>query len=452
MSRAVLRPSGEVIRRTRKEAVAPWALALLVGLFAGSAVVTLRVLIAYVEFIFFGAVGPRLTTRLVELSWLHRLVAPIVGGCIVALLLRLGMALGWGANPRPFGLDDLVAARRLRTPPKAATLTLGDSLLSALASAVSLGSGASVGREAAAAHLASAIALLPGRLFGLDVSVRRILLGMGVAAGLAAALHTPIAAVLFARELILPRQRMSQLGPIGLCAFVAFLTARGVFPEPVIDLGPISDVPAAYHAAAVLLAAPLAGLAWSMLRVWSWLPERVEDAAHRSNIPVWLLPALGGIGVGVLAVGFPPAVGLGFTPLSAGLAGNYSVDYLLLLTVVKMLAASLALSCRFGGGPWAPMLFIAGMSGSALGLAAALVLGVGDPSLAQPFFGALAMGVAVAVMLDAPLAAAVFILELSGSFETAAASFVAASFAAFLARRFLPPLRSGPEHQPLRWR
>jgi chloride channel protein, CIC family len=119
---------------------------------------------------------------------------------------------------------------------------------------------------------------------------------------------------------------------------------------------------------------------------------------------------------------------------------------------VKMLAASLALSCRFGGGPWAPMLFIAGMSGSALGLAAALVLGVGDPSLAQPFFGALAMGVAVAVMLDAPLAAAVFILELSGSFETAAASFVAASFAAFLARRFLPPLRSGPEHQPLRWR
>jgi len=451
MSREVLRPSGEILPRPRREVFVLWALAIVVGLMAGAAVVTLRTFISFGEFLFFGAAGPRLTARLVDISWLHRLIAPLVGGVIVALLLRAGVAAGWGPTPRPYGIEDLVAARRLRTTVKGTTLSLSDSFLSGLVTVFSLGSGASTGREATAMHLGASLALLPGRLFGLDVAHRRRLVAMGVAAGLAAALHAPIASVLVARQLMAPGLRLGSLGPLGLASFTGWLIARAASPLPVIDIPQIASPPVTFHVVAILLAAPFAALAWACMRTLTWTPGRVEDAAHKARIPVWTLPAIGGLGMGLLAVGFPPVVGLGFTPLSAGLGGGYSASYLLILVVVKLMATALCLSCRFGGGPIAPILFIAGMFGSAVGAPLGLLLG--DPASAQAFFGALSMGVALAVILDAPFAAAIFVLEVSGSMEAGAATLVASALAVQLVQRFGPgPALEEAARQPLRWR
>jgi CIC family chloride channel protein len=450
MSREVLRPSGEILPRPRRDALVLWALAIGVGLMAAAAIVTLRTLVSFGEFIFFGAAGPRLTARLVEISWLHRLIAPLVGGVIVALVLRAGMAAGWGPNPRPFGVEDIVAARRLRTTVKGTTLGLGDSFLSGLATVFSLGSGASVGREATAMHLGASLALLPGRLFGLDIAHRRRLVAMGVAAGLAAALHAPIAAVLIARQLMAPGLRLASLGPLALASYTSWLLARAAFPTPVIGIPEIAATPISFHVAAILLAPPLAALAWACMRTLIWTPDRVSEAAHKARIPIWTLPAIGGAGMGLLLVGFPAVAGLGFTPLEAGLGGGYGAGYLLVLAAVKLMATALCLSCRFGGGPIAPILFIAGMFGSALG--APLGLALGDPASAQAFFGALAMGVALAVIIDAPFAAAVLMLELSGSYETGAATLVASMLAVYLVQRYAPgpALEEGGRH-PLRW-
>lgn len=451
MSREVLRPSGEILPRPRREVFVLWALAIVVGLMAGAAVVTLRTFVSFSEFLFFGAAGPRLTARLVELSWIHRLIAPLIGGVIVALLLRAGMAAGWGPNPKPYGIEELVAARRLRATVKGTTLSLSDSFLSALITVFSLGSGASTGREATAMHLGASLALLPGRLFGLDLAHRRRLVAMGVAAGLAAALHAPIASVLIARQLMAPGLRLGSLGPLALAAFIGWLIARAASPLPVIDIPQIASPPVAFHVAAVLLAAPFAALAWACMRTLTWTPGRVEDAAHKARLPIWTLPAIGGLGMGLLAVGFPPVAGLGFAPLAAGLGGGYGAGYLLILVVVKLMATALCLACRFGGGPIAPVLFIAGMFGSAVGLPLGLILG--DAASAQAFFGVLAMGVALAVILDAPFAAALFVLEVSGSMEAGAATLVASALAVQLVQRFGPgPALEEAGRPPLRWR
>ncbi len=451
MSREVLRPSGEILPRPRRDGLILWLLAIAVGLLAGGAVVTLRTFISLGEFLFYGAAGARLTARLVEMSWLHRLIVPLVGGLIVAGLLRAGMAAGWGPNPRPYGIEDLVAARRLRTSVKGTTLSLGDSFLSALVTVFSLGSGASTGREATAMHLGASLGLLPGRLFGLDVAHRRRLVVMGVAAGLAAALHAPIAAVLIARQLMAPGLRLASVGPLALAAVTGWLLARAASPTPVIDIPEIAAAPVAFHIAAVLLAAPFAALAWACMRTLTWMPGRVTEAAHKARIPIWALPAIGGLGMGILAVGFPPVVGLGFAPLSAGLGGGYGASYMLVLVAVKLMATALCLSCRFGGGPIAPVLFIAGMFGSAIGVP--LGLAFGDAATAQVFFGVLAMGVALAVIVDAPFAAAILILELSGSYEAGAATLVASALAVYLVQRFGPgPALEDAGRQPLRWR
>src|SRR5690606_37931339 len=122
-------------------------------------------------------------------------------------LLRLGVSQGWRPSPRAFAEQDVIAARRLRGTISATTLSLRDGFLSALISIVSLGWGASAGRKGPAMHLGATLAILPGRLFGLNLAARRLLLAMGAASAIAAVLHAPIAGVLIARELLVPRLR-----------------------------------------------------------------------------------------------------------------------------------------------------------------------------------------------------------------------------------------------------
>ena len=161
MSRAIVRPSGEVIDRPQRGGLLIWALAAIVGALIALAVVLFIGIISYVQWIAFGAVPGRLASRLVDLPWWSRLIAPLVGGSIIALLLRLGMALGWGSAPRAYGLQDVVQHRRLRGTIRASTLTLRDGFLSILIAIVSLGWGGSAGREEPAAHLGATIASQP---------------------------------------------------------------------------------------------------------------------------------------------------------------------------------------------------------------------------------------------------------------------------------------------------
>lgn len=455
MSQDLVPLSGDIVGRPRRTAWRLWALAILVGGLAGIAAVVLRVLVAYVEFLFFGAAGQRLTARIADLPWTGRMIGPVVGGCLVALLIRLGVSLGWGPGPRPFGLPEAIAARRLRGSIRATTLSLRDAFLSALIAVVSLGAGASAGRESPAMHLGASLAMLPGRLLGLPPASRRMLLGMGVAAGLAAVLHTPIAAVLLVRETVLPRQRFLTLGPVALASFAGWLTARATLGDaPPLAIPPIGAVPVSFQLAAALAAIPLALIGWAAVWTWSRAPKTVDAAAARVRVPLWLLPPVGGVLIGVLAIAFPPVVGIGYAPLAAGLGGHYALALLLALAAAKIAASAVAVAFRFGGGRIAPALFVGAMAGSAIGAAVAPLLGdtVGLAASAQVFLGLVGMAIVLAILLNAPLAAAVLAFELSGSAEAGIAALVGVSIAMPIARQ-LTPARADPaaEVRPLHW-
>ena len=104
MSRAIYRPSGEVIGRPKPGGLYMWVLAVVVGVLAAIAFVVILNLVDYAQFIAFGAPRGRLSSKLVELPWWSRLIGPIVGGAIICLLLRAGISMGWGPAPRPYGL------------------------------------------------------------------------------------------------------------------------------------------------------------------------------------------------------------------------------------------------------------------------------------------------------------------------------------------------------------
>ncbi len=455
MSQELVRLSGDVIGRPRRTGWRLWALAILVGVLVGAAVIALRILVAYLEFLFFGAAGQRLTTRIASMPWMNRMIGPVVGGCIVALLLRLGVSLGWGPKPHAFGFENVVAARRLRGTIRATTLGLRDAFVSALIAIISLAAGASAGRESPAMHLGASLAMLPGRLLGLGLSSRRMLLGMGAAAALAAVLHTPIAAVFLIREVVLPRQRFLAMGPVALASFAGWLMSRWALgdaaPLAIPHAGPI---PIAFELAAPLAAIPLAFVGWAAVWTWTHAPKAVDDLAARIHYPLWMLPPVGALLIGILAIAFPTVTGIGYAPLAAGLGGHYSLTLLLTFVAAKIAASAVAVAFRFGGGRIAPALFVGAMAGSAVGAVAGLFLDnvTGLAASAQVFFGLIGMGVVLAILLDAPLASAMLVFELSGSPEAGIATLVGVYIATLIARRLAPAaLSPTTDSHPLHW-
>ena len=122
MSRAIYRPSGEVIGRPKRGGLYMWGLAVLVGVLAAMAVAAIQALVMYAQFVAFRAPSGRLSSQLTQIPWWVRLIVPIVGGALICLLLRLGISWGWGPAPRAFGLQDIVQNRRLRGTIRSTTL------------------------------------------------------------------------------------------------------------------------------------------------------------------------------------------------------------------------------------------------------------------------------------------------------------------------------------------
>jgi len=98
------------------------------------------------------------------------------------------------------------------------------------------------------------------------------------------------------------------------------------------------------------------------------LPEifyRIRDAFAALRVPSWTKPAIGGLGVGLLALRLPQVLGGGYGWIQQAIDGQLALRLLLVLVVAKMLALSLTVSSGGSGGVFAPSLFVGSMLGGA---------------------------------------------------------------------------------------
>ncbi|MGY4408783.1 H+/Cl- antiporter ClcA [Bradyrhizobium sp. LB7.1] len=258
------------------------ALALMIGVLTGSGAVAFRVLIALVHNLFFrGTLSVAYDANISEgPSPLGDfiLLAPVIGGLVVVFLVRRFAPEAKKGHGVPEVMDSIFYKRgKIR-----GTVAL----IKALASAVSIGSGAAVGREGPIIQIGSALGSAFAQFIGLSTRQRITLLSAGAGAGIAATFNTPLGGVLFALEILLPEVSNRTFLPVVVATGAATTIGRILIgPDPAFTVPDIQfSMVASFNvqeAIAFILLGVLSGAA-----AWAFIPS-ARLHGRRFSKAVW---------------------------------------------------------------------------------------------------------------------------------------------------------------------
>lgn len=378
-----------------------YAQAVTIGLLGGGLGVAFRAGIQWIQRTAMGAGAP-VDERLV---WWQSLLFPTVGGLCAGLCLLLI------SNRRgPFGIADAVELAATRK----GTIRPKDSLIQIVSSGFSIASGGSIGREGANSQFGVTIAAALGRLVPTSPRSRTVLLGCGIAAGMASAYKAPIAAAIFVMEVVLGNFAMDVLAPIVVASVVSTLVTLAAFgPDPLYELGTNSAL-VMEDWRLVLSAAVLGALCGGggiMFRKSLLLGRRCFGAI---KIPLAARMAVGGAVVGLIGIWYPEVWGNGQQTIEVfAQPGEIpALSVLVTLLVLKVVATSVTAGSGALGGVFTPNLVV----GAALGAAFAKLVdpfALGDH---HTHFALVGMAGLCAATAHAPITAILLVFEMTGDY------------------------------------
>ncbi len=349
------------LRLQRSETTGPVLMAVTVGLGAGAGAVILRYLILWAQEFFFGG-GQGLVDALgfegPFLGRIHLLVIPAVGMVIVAWIVER-----WAPEAGGHGIPEVQYAllkQGGRIRPRVA-------VVKAVASAISIGSGGSVGREGPIVQIGSAIGSTVGQVVGVGQAQIRILVAAGAAGAIGGTFNAPVAGVMFAVEVILTSFASRSLGLVVIASVTATaFTQAFLGSEPSFQLiEPFTLVSNAEFGLYLLLGVFMGGLATLYIRTVYGFERLFTEWDTR----LWIKAVAGGLAVGALGFfGNEHIFGIGHEGVELALRGDLLVWTMVLLVVLKMLATSITLGAGGSGGVFAPALFVGAMAGGAFGV------------------------------------------------------------------------------------
>lgn len=379
-----------------------WLLSLLIGLAVAWAAIAFRQMIGLVQLYWLGSTTEQVLTVAQHIPWYMIVAGPTLGGIVVGIVVSRFIP-----SRRTSGVADVIEARTLT----GRRLSLREGILSAAATAFSLGAGGSAGREGPVIHLGATLASAVGDRLHLPDYARRTLLATGVASAISASFNAPIAGVLFAHEVILGHYASRSFVPVVISSAAGAIISRLWFGDSAAFIVPSYEITSYWEFPAFALL----GVVCAMVAVaFQFALFSADYLARRSPIPIWALPICGGLIVGLMAVPFPHILGVGYEATDLALWGQLSLWLMLTLIVMKTLATAVTLAARFGGGVFSPSLYLGAMTGGAFGIIAASVF----PELAssQALYSILGMGAVAGAVLGAPISTTVIVFELTGGY------------------------------------
>ena len=411
-----------LLRFGRNDQVVLSILAVVIGAAAGGAAVAFRDAIGGFQWLAYGFSHERVASIARELPWWQLLLVPTVGGLIIGLFIRYLMPGG-----RPQAVAHVIEASALHD----ARMSLTVGLRAALASAASIGVGASVGREGPVVHLGASLGSWVAKRLHLGRVLARTLLGCGVAAAVAASFNAPIAGSFFALEVVVGHYALSAFAPIVIASVTGTLISRARYGDfPAFVLPDTWTIVSFWEFPAFAILGVVSALA-AMLFMWSIM--FTEDTVAKLPVPAWSRPAFAGLLVGLIALAFPQVLGVGYEATDAALSDLYPLWLLLALLVAKTAATAISLGSGFAGGVFSPSLFIGAMVGGAYGIIATQAFP--ELSSGHGAYTMIGMGAVAGAVLGAPMSTILMIFEMTNDYELTIAVMLATVIASVITQQ-----------------
>jgi len=292
-------------------------------------------------------------------------------------------------------------------------------LVKSLASAVAIGSGASVGREGPIIQIGSALGSTLGQIIRMPAGQRIALIAAGAGAGIASTFNTPIGGVMFAIELMMPEVSVATFLPVAIATGTATFVGRWFFGDtPAFHVPLLQAMTIDSSALLVLALFAVLGIVTGVaaagfirgLHLAEDIFDRISSRYLRHMLGMLILGAL--MYLLFRTLGQYYVDGVGYATVQAVLAGQMSSFWLLgLLAICKALATSLSLGSGSSGGIFSPSLFMGATLGGAF---AALLNAAGLPiQLSVPAFAMVGMGALVGGATGAVMTAVTMIFEMT---------------------------------------
>jgi CIC family chloride channel protein len=351
-------------------------------------------------------------------------LVPVLGGLLYGPLIQL-----FAREARGHGVPEVmiaVAENGGRIRPQV-------SLVKAVASALCIGVGGSVGREGPIVQIGSAMASAFGQRVRMPENRLRVLVACGAAGGISATFNAPITGVFFAMELILREFSVEAIFTVMLSSMVADVVSQAFLGSAPFFTHLPTGI-AIHQSYDYLLVTVLAALAALIGLGFAKLLYEIEDRCDQiwGNRPEWARPAVGGIVLGLLLLAIPQMYGVGYPVMYHAFAGNYALWFLVILAAGKMIAASLTIGIGGSGGVFAPSLFIGATSGMAFGV---LVNHLAGPSAGQPaLYAVVGMAAVFAAAARGPLTSLASVVEMTGDFTLTLPVMLAVAVASTVSR------------------
>jgi len=411
-------------------------LSLLVGIATGYGAVGFRLLIGWIHNLtFLGIWSPGYDANLFTPPSIWGplvILVPVLGAVIVTFLVR-----NFAPEARGHGVPEVMDAIYYR----AGVIRPVVVIVKSLASAISIGTGASVGREGPIVQIGSAIASTLGGWCRLAPWQRITLVAAGAGGGIAATFNTPLGAVLFAVELMLPEVSVRTFMPVAIATGMStFLGRKYLGDEPAFLLPQnLHGLEPGFGALAVfvLLGALVGIAATAYVRGIYW----TEDLFERRIRNDYLRHMIGMAIVGALfyslmvTVGHYHVQGVGYATVEAVLSGQLSFGLLLfVLFAAKLVATSITLGSGASGGVFSPALFLGATVGGGFG--ALLDTWFPGPFSTIPALAMIGMAAMVGSTTGAAMTAIVMIFEMTRDYDLVMPMIIAVAIAQGV-RRFL---------------
>ncbi len=372
-------------------------------------------------------------------TWIVNLLREDLSLGIWAVLITvpIGLLISWGINRRfgpgieGGGVDATMVGISVRGG-YLPTRTLGAKIA---ATAATLGSGGSAGREGPVVQIGATIGSSFARYTRFGEDQIRGLVAAGAGAGIGASFNAPIAGMLFAMEVIIGGFAIRHLNAVVVASVAAAVTTRELIGAERLLSSPSHVVG---HPAELLLYALLGLVAFGAGLLFLRSAENL--AVIPETWPGWVRPLAVGLGVGGLIVFEPELFGTGqdFLNQVLRLGPDSGALWLALvvLALLKVLSSLLTWAGGGSGGTMMPSLVVGGSIGAALALVLEPVWTLS--ALNPGAFAVVGMAATFAATARAPLTAVLIVFEITGDYNLVLPLMLAAALATFLGDRFHP--------------